>query len=135
VGRVEDMRAETEILVRYAEVDRMDFVHSSRYLEWFEIGRTELLRAIGLPYRELEDEGVFLPVVEAHVEYIKPVRYDDRLRIVTRGSVEGARLRMEYEVLRDGELVAKGYTVHACLNRERRPIRPPKELREALKGG
>ncbi|HIE05025.1 MAG TPA: acyl-CoA thioesterase [Candidatus Latescibacteria bacterium] len=129
------MKAETKILVRYAEVDRMDLVHSSRYLEWFEIGRTELLRAIGLPYRELEDGGVFLPVVEAHVEYIEPVRYDDRLRIVTRGSVQGARLRMDYEVFREGELVARGYTVHACLNRQRRPIRPPKELREALGRG
>lgn len=129
------MKAEAEIVVRYAEVDRMDFVHSSRYLEWFEVGRTELLRAIGLPYRKLEDDGVFLPVVEAHIEYNKPVRYDDRLRIATRGSVEGAKVRMEYEVVREGELVAKGYTVHACLDRKRRPIRPPKELREALGRG
>ena len=126
------MKAEAEILVRYAEVDRMDFVHSSRYLEWFEIGRTELLRSLGFPYRKLEERGLFLPVVEAHVEYIRPVHYDDRLRVVTSGRLEGAKLRMEYEVLRDGEPVARGYTLHACLNRGGKPVRPPRALREAL---
>jgi len=126
------MLAETEILVRYAEVDRMDFVHSSRYLEWFEIGRTELLRALGFPYRRLEEEGIFLPVIEAYVAYIKPIRYDERVRIRTRGSLQGVRVRMDYELVRDGEVVARGYTVHTCLNRERRPVRPPRKLRDVL---
>lgn len=101
-------------------------------MEWFEIGRTEFLRAMGFPYRNLEEEGVFLPVVEAHVEYIRPIRYDDRVRIRTRGSIRGARVRMDYELVRDGEVVARGYTVHACLNRKRRPMRPPKALRDAF---
>ncbi len=73
-----------QLRVRYSETDQMGTFYNSRPLEWFECGRTELLRSIGLPYAELEARGVFLPLVESHVEYLGRARYDDLLQLTTR---------------------------------------------------
>ena len=71
----------TEVRVRYADTDQMKFAYYGKFFEYFEQGRSDLLRAIGLPYREVEELGYFLPVIEAHAEYRRPARYDDLLSV------------------------------------------------------
>ena len=88
-----------EFRVRYSETDQMGTYYNSRPLEWFECGRSELLRAQGLPYAEMEQRGVLLPVVESHVEYLGRARYDDLLRMTSRGSLVGrARVRVDNSI-------------------------------------
>ena len=119
--------------MRYAETDAMGVVYYANYLVWFEIGRADLLRQRGWSYREMEADGVSLPVVEAHCEYKQPARYDDELEVRTTGSmVSPVRLRFDYNVVRsaDGTILANGYTVHASLNRSGRLCRVPARARE-----
>ena len=98
------------------------------------MGRTEYLREFGWPYRRMEEEGVFLPVVEAHVQYHRSAHYDDLVQVRTRiGEMSGVRLKIECEVWRDEKLLASGYTVHTFLNADGKLIRPPKVFVEALK--
>jgi acyl-CoA thioester hydrolase len=128
------MANDTVVRVRYPEVDRMGVAHHSSYFVWFEIARTEWLRATGRSYRDLEDvEGIQLPVVSAGARYRAPARYDDRLEVrALPVSARGARVRFEYEVRREGQaapLLATGYTEHAAVNREGRPVRVPDDLR------
>jgi len=86
-----------------------------------------------MTYRELESGGVYLPVVEAHCSYKKPAFYDDVLTIATSFKFSGpARLRFDYEIMRDGEILADGYTVHVCVNRERKVLKPPAYLKDVL---
>jgi acyl-CoA thioester hydrolase len=125
----------TVVRVRYAETDRMGVVYYSNYLVWFEVGRTEWLRASGWSYRDMEADGVALPVIEAHCEYRQPARYDDEIEIVTRATLLTAvRVRFDYDAVRrqDGALVAAGYTVHAALDRSGRPCRLPERVRAML---
>ena len=91
------------VRVPYAHTDQMGFVYYANYLIYFEMARAEMLREVGLPYAELEKQGVFLPVVEAHCEYKSPAHFDDRLEILTQCRIQGARLRVEYKVSREGE--------------------------------
>jgi acyl-CoA thioester hydrolase len=119
----------TEVVVRYAETDMMGVVYHGSYLPWFEIGRTTLLREQGLPYRDLENAGYRLPVLEVNARYLRPALYDDRLEIVTTLREKPAlRIRLEYEVRRDGELLATGSTLHAFIDRQGRPVRPPPDF-------
>ena len=114
--------------VRYSETDQMGTFYNSRALEWFECGRTEFLRARGLPYAEMERRGVFLPVVESHVEYLGRARYDDLLKLTSKGSLLGkARIRVDVQIAQaeGGAPVARGYTIHAVTNPSGKPIRPP----------
>jgi acyl-CoA thioester hydrolase len=121
--------------VIYADTDNMGVAYHGNYLRWFEIGRTELLRHWGLPYRRIEAQGVMLPVSEAYCRYLKPVRYDEQVIIETTidPTIKGA-LKCDYRILRheDQELVATGYTKHAYVNGEGRVIRPPRFLVELL---
>lgn len=120
-----------EIRVRYGETDQMRVAYYAHYLNWFEVGRSHLLRELGMSYRKIEREAVFLPVVEAHCRYLKPARYDDLLRITTRVSQpKGARLLFEYEVHRaeDEQLLATGSTVHVAIDDRGKPKRLPEEL-------
>ena len=113
----------------------MQAAYYANYFVWFEVGRCELLRSLGSSYRELEATGVGLPVIEAHCEYRRPVRYDDDLAIVTCGSLTSpARLRFDYEVRRsiDQVITAVGSTVHAAVDHGGRPTRLPAALREML---
>ena len=125
-----------DLRVRYSETDQMGTFYNSRALEWFEVGRTELLRSVGLPYAEIEARGAFLPLVTAHVEYLGRARYDDPLRLTTRFVPSGkARLRFEVEISgADGTPVARGYTVHAVTSTDGRPVRPPGWLLAAIDG-
>ncbi len=113
----------------------MGTFYNSRALEWFECGRTELLRACGLPYAEMERRGAFLPVVESHVEYRGRARYDDLLKMTSRGSLIGkVRLRVDVEIVQaeGGAPVARGYTVHAVTDPTGKPIRPPPWVTEVF---
>ncbi|MGC2424176.1 MAG: thioesterase family protein [Nitrospirota bacterium] len=120
--------------VTYAETDKMGFVYYGNYLTYFEIGRTELIRSLGRPYSELEDEGYYLPVIEASCRYLKSALYDDLLTIRTVVSEsKGVRLGFKYEILRDNENLAEGMTLHAFVDRQGKPVRPPAWLLELLK--
>ncbi len=119
------------VRVRYPETDQMGVVHHSHYLVWFEIGRTELLRARGCPYADLEREGVRMPVVEASCRYHSPARYDDELEVgATLVDVGRATARFEYTIRRigDGRVLATGSTRHASVDARGVPCRMPARL-------
>ena len=125
----------TRLRVRYADTDRMGVVYYANYLVWFEVGRTEWLRETGWSYREMEREGVSLPVIEAHCEYRRPARYDEEVEIRTRATLlSPVRIRFDYDVWRPGEegALAAGHTVHAALDAGGRPCRLPARVREML---
>jgi acyl-CoA thioester hydrolase len=110
-----------EIRVRYCETDPMGFLHHARYLVYFEMGRTELLRASGGNYRKMEEDGCFIVVVKAECRYHRPARYDDLLRLHTKVTrVTAAKIEHEYRLFRDEELLAVGHVVLAMVNREGR---------------
>lgn len=125
----EGNQSETRVQVRYSETDAMKFVYYANYLVYFEVARTAALAELGHPYWELEKKGVLIPVLAAHCDYLKAGRYGDTLRIrVRRWRIGAARIRFEYEVLREDEPLARGYTEHAFMHPEGRAIRPPKEI-------
>jgi acyl-CoA thioester hydrolase len=115
--------------VRYSETDQMGTFYNSRALEWFECARTELMRRkLGVSYAVAEAQGMYLPVVEAHLEYQGGARYDDPLEITSIVDFLGrARLRFEVQITHQETRrpIVKGYTVHAFTNAEAKPIRPP----------
>jgi len=116
----------TQLTVRYAETDMMGVVYHGSYIPWLEVGRTQLLKELGLPYRQLEESGFRLPVLEVALKYLRPARYDDLVTIVTRLNERPLlRIRLEYEVRRGEELLATGYSVHAFIDLQGRPVRPP----------
>jgi len=125
-------RSTSQIRVRYAETDQMKVVYHANYFVWFEVARTALLRHSGWSYRELEAEGVGLPVIEAHCEYLQPARYDDDLEVRTEARLlSPVRIEFSYELVRpsDGLVLAKGHTVHVALDRDGRPCRLPTRVR------
>ncbi|HYM81040.1 MAG TPA: thioesterase family protein [Candidatus Limnocylindria bacterium] len=117
--------------VRYGDTDQMGFAYYANYLRWFEIGRAEMMRALGMTYREVEERGVSLPVLEARCRYLEPARYDDEIAIET-GVIElkRASVRFGYRVVRedDGLALAVGTTLHCFLGGDGRPVRPPERL-------
>jgi acyl-CoA thioester hydrolase len=137
VSEPNPFRADVLLRVRYSDTDQMGTFYNSRALDWFECGRTELLRAMGTPYTTLEAAGVFLPVTEAHVEYRGRARYDDLLRVTTSAEMSGkARIRCDVEIehAESRAPVARGYTVHAFVDAGGRPMRPPSWFLDALRG-
>jgi len=127
------MQSRTPITVRYAETDMMGVVYHGSYLPWFEVGRTDLMKQYGLPYRQLEAEGYFLPVLEVGAKYLKPARYDDAITIVTTLREKPLlRIKLEYEVRRGDELLATGFTLHAFIDRAGKPVRPPASFQEKM---
>lgn len=131
----------TQVRVRYAETDQMGVVYYANYLVWFELGRVELLRSLGLAYSQLEKEHeCILPVVEAHCRYRSPARYDDEILIETRPALlRGTVLKFAYRILRktpegeDHTLLAEGETVHVVCDDQlnRKPL--PPHYAEAIK--
>ncbi len=114
---------ETLVRVRYQETDQMGVAYYANYLIWFEVGRTELMRNLELPYREFEKSDIFLPVLKAYCEYKQPARYDDELKITTRlESLNNVRLVFNYEITKAEEFLASGYTEHAFVNDSGRPV-------------
>ena len=123
----------TSIRVRYAETDQMGVVWHGNYLQYFECGRTEALRACGWSYRAMEEAGIMLPLVEAHLEYARSAKYDDLLTVKTMvREPPTARIRFDYEVRNEaGETLVIGHTVLGFVDaKTRRPCRPPAKLKE-----
>ncbi len=120
------IESRAQVTVRYAETDMMGIVYHANYLPWFEIGRTTLLKEFGLPYRQLEADGYRLPVLEISAKYLRPALYDDVLAIVTRIREKPLlRIHLDYEVFRGDELLATGRSMHAFVNLQGLPVRPP----------
>ena len=120
---------EIEIRVRYQETDGQGRVHHANYLTWFELGRVELLRAMGHSYRELEAAGVMLVVAEMNVRYFLPAVFDDVLTLRTSThKAKGARIEHEYKILRGPDLLAQATSTVACIDRAGRVARLPKWL-------
>jgi acyl-CoA thioester hydrolase len=125
----------SQVRVRYAETDKMGVVYYANYLVWFEVARADLLRSLGWSYREMEHAGVALPVIEAHCEYHRPVRYDDLLDVRAEGRMlSGARMEFSYQVVRcdDDRVAASGRTVHAAVNAEGKPCRLPQQIQQVF---
>lgn len=122
------------VRVRYAETDQMGVAYHANYFVWFEVARTDWLRTFGVTYRDLEAEGLFLPVIDARCEYRHPARYDDDLRITaTARQVSAVRLAFDYEITGPTAQLAVGHTVHATLDRHGRPIRVPARIKELMR--
>ena len=125
----------SRVRVRYAETDQMGVAWHGNVFAWFEIGRTDLLRGLGTSYRNLEEQGVRLPVVEAGARYIRPLLYDDVVEVRTRlAGHSGARVAFDYELHREDsdEALVTGFTAHAAIDDRGRPRRLPAELRRLL---
>lgn len=126
------LSGEIAIRVRYAETDRMGLLHHANYLVYFEQGRTELLRSLGMSYRDVEDQGYYLVLTRVQVRYRSPARYDDLLTLrTTLMRVTLVKLEHRYELFRDGILLAEGETTLGCVDREGK-VQP---LPESLRGG
>lgn len=120
---------EVEIRVRYQETDGQGRLHHANYFTYFEVGRTELLRAAGFNYRELEEQGWMLVVSEITCQYHLPASYDEVLRLrTTTVESRGARIVHQYHVFRGDDLLAEGRSVLACISRDGRVRRLPPEL-------
>ena len=125
----------SRLRVRYAETDKMGVVYYANYFVWFEVGRTDLLRASGWNYRAMEAEGFGLPVIEAHCTYRESAKYDDEIEVRTTAELlSPVRVKFNYEVVRAGNAgtLATGHTVHATLDRNGRPCRLPERVRSVL---
>jgi acyl-CoA thioester hydrolase len=128
------LQHKTFIRVKYADTDQMGHVYNGRYFEYFEVGRTELMRYNGLPYTVFEERDYLLPLVETGARFISPAFYDDVLDVVASVMVEKKPLvRFEYNILRGDTTIAKGYTVHSFMKRDsRRPVKPPQFFYDAV---
>jgi acyl-CoA thioester hydrolase len=122
--------------VLYGDTDQMGIVYYANYFRFFEGARGEWIRGLGMSYAEIEERGIFLPVLEAGVRYLKPARYDDVLEIAMLVSHTRVKVRFDYKVHRLGspEVLILGHTVHACVGREGRPTRAPDWLVKAMEG-
>lgn len=129
-------QGEIQIRVRYAETDRMGLLHHANYLVYFEQARIELLRASGVTYKELEDQGFLLVLTRVEVRYKLPAHYDDLLTVRTFiERVTYVRIDHRYEVRRGDELVAEGSSTLACVGRDGRPQALPELLRTEREKG
>jgi acyl-CoA thioester hydrolase len=128
--------SETTLRVRYAETDRMGVAYYANYLVWFEVARADWLRARGWTYREMEEAGVKLPVIEAHCEYARSAQYDEALTIRTTAVLHSpVRLEFMYDVIKeDGTPAAKGHTVHCGIDNSGRPCKLPARVRDVFAG-
>jgi acyl-CoA thioester hydrolase len=127
----------SHVRVRYAETDQMGVVYYANYFIWFEVARTDWLRQAGWTYRQMEADGVSLPVIEAHTNYLRAARYDDELEIRTKATVlTPVRIRFDYEIWRSGDEgpLATGHTIHAAMDPNGRPCRLPQAVRDLLSG-
>lgn len=128
--------SDTKIRVRYADTDQMKIVYYGKYFEYFEQGRSDLLRQIGMPYPEIEKMGYILPVIEAHAEYRQSACYDEEITVRTIiEELPLVRVRISYRIFRINvpEPIATGYTIHSFVSVEKRtPTRAPREFMQVL---
>lgn len=123
------------VRVPYAHTDQMRYVYYANYLVYFEMARSEMLREISLPCGELESRGIFLPVIEAACQYKNPAHFDDLLNIASTCAIKGVRLLINYTITRaepqpetPHHIIVTGHTVHVCIDRDGKVIRPPEIL-------
>ena len=123
------------VKVYYKDIDQMGIVYYSRYFEFFELARTELLKSIGFAVKDIEKNDFFLPVVSASCEYIKSASFEDELIIESQIiKTPSARLQIDYNIIseNDQSVIAKGKTIHGFINRKGKPKKPPKALIEKI---
>lgn len=123
----------TKITVRYVETDQMGIAHHSNYFPWFEVGRTEFIKELGMSYTEMENGGVFLPLIETGCKYKIPAKYEDSLIINTSIELlEPVKVIFRYEVVKepDLKLIAEGFTFHAFVDKTMKPINLRKKFPE-----
>ena len=119
------MKFQTEIRVRYAETDAMGIAYHGNYFDWMEVGRAELFRSIGLPYKQIEEEGIYIPVIEAHCKYFRPAKYDDEVIVETqveKFSAAKGIIKYTMYLKKDATLLVEAQTVHAFVNSQGRPV-------------
>jgi len=125
----------TKIRVRYGETDQMGIVNNAVYPTYYEIGRTMMFRELGFPYKQMEKEGVLIPLSDLYVKFHFPAHYDEELTLVTLlKEMPSARIRFDYEIYNSkGKLINQGYSIQAFINSEsRRPIRAPHSIKGLL---
>ena len=116
---------ETVLKVRYVETDQMGIVHHSNYFPWFEVGRTEFIKALGMSYSDIESRGVSLPLVECGCRFKIPAKYEDEIIVKTFiEQLESIKIRFRYDIIRqsDSKLLAEGFTFHAFVDKKFKPI-------------
>ncbi len=129
-------QAETQVRVRYAETDQMAYVYYGNYAMYFEVARVEALRSAGFSYRDMEADGIMMPVLELHTQFLKPGKYDELLTIKTTiPEMPGIRIKFEYEVINEQkELITTGRTTLTFLKKDsHKPCRPPHYLLDLLR--
>lgn len=127
--------SETQIRVRYAETDQMGYVYYGNYAMYFEVARVESLRAAGFSYKKMEEDGIIMPVLELHTQFVRPGKYDQLLTVRTRiPEMPGIRIKFDYEVVNEkDETITKGWTTLTFLKKDsHRPCRPPQYLLDLL---
>lgn len=115
----------TDIRARYQETDQMGIIYHSNYFVWFDIGRTEFFRELGYDYKNLEDIGILLPVIDVGCKYKKAAKYDDEIIIETSiEKLKGVKLKFKYNIVRkeDKETLAEGYTLHGFVDKNLKPV-------------
>lgn len=124
-----------KIKVYYRDVDQMGIVYYTRYLEYFEEARTELLRSIGISVPEIEQNGYYLPVVSVNCQYTNPAKFDDILVINTKiCNIPRSTLKIDYSVINaESKICVTGDTIHTFINRNRKAVKPPKFVIETIK--
>lgn len=131
------IKVTTKVRVRYSETDQMGYVYYGNYPQYFEVGRVELFRYIGLPYKDIEEYGIMLPVADLSIKYIKPAKYDDELLITTtvKKLPEGARIVFEYEIKNQEDiLLTKGDTTLYFMDKNSGKIlRCPEQILNIMK--
>jgi acyl-CoA thioester hydrolase len=126
----------TKLRVRYGETDQMGYMYYGNYAEFFEVGRVEMLRSLGLTYRWMEETGIMMPVLEMKCRYLKPALYDEEISIkVTMEKIPGVKIHFKYELFNEkSELIHVGETLLAFINmKTSRPSLPPQEFLDKLK--
>ena len=125
----------TTCRVIYGDTDKMGFVYHANYFRWFEAGRSDLFRQLGISYKEIEAEGIHLPVAEVHCRFIAPSQYDDILVVETTLDENfKSGMKFDYRVFSDDEdtILARGYTKHACVDRDGQLVRPPEFIKKLI---
>jgi len=123
-----------KLRVRYAETDQMGYVYYGNYATYFEVARAESIRSLGLSYKEIEEEGVIMPVLENYSKYLRPARYDDELIIkISISKFPDIRIRYDYRIYKEDVLIHKGYTVLVFVDRNTgKPCKMPEILAKTI---
>lgn len=124
---------ETKIIARYSETDQMGIIYHANYFIWFDVARTDYLKKQGVNYRQMEENGILLPVIEANCKYKVSVKYDDEIIVKTRISeLSRTRIKFYYKIYREDIFIAEGFTEHVFLSKEKNKVVNLKKERKDL---